>query len=66
MKWIVTAHRDWQRLDIAQFEIEGDTREQAIEIAKQQLATGTVFWTTGEFVKRDEGFVVTGFAETGP
>jgi hypothetical protein len=59
MKWLVTAHRDWQRLDIAQFAIEADTREQAIEIADQQLAGGAVPWSVGELVKSQEGFIVT-------
>ena len=60
MKWVVTAHRDWWRLDVAQFEIEADTREQAIELAKQRLKTGPVRWIEGEMVKRDEGFIVMG------
>jgi hypothetical protein len=58
MKWLVTAHRDWWRLDIAQFEIEADTREQAIELARRQLEVGHVPWIEGEISKRDEGFVV--------
>jgi hypothetical protein len=44
MKWVVTAHRDWQRLDVAQFEIEAETRDDAIELAKQQLAACSVVW----------------------
>jgi hypothetical protein len=55
-----TAHRDWTRVDVAQFEIEDDTREQAIEIANQRLATGPVPWVVGDLVKRDEGFIVMG------
>jgi hypothetical protein len=68
MKWIVTAHRDWWRLDIAQFAVEAPTREEAIEFAKQQLATGPVSWVVGDLVKRDEGFVVTPpeFEASGP
>jgi hypothetical protein len=59
MRWLVTAHRDWQRVDVAQFEIEADTREQAIELAEQHLAADPVPWIEGEPVKRREGFVVT-------
>jgi hypothetical protein len=66
MKWLVTAHRDWERLDIAQFEIEADSREQAIEIASRQLAAGTMPWIAGELVKHDEGFVVTPAEEKQP
>jgi hypothetical protein len=66
MRWIVTAHRDWRRLDIAQFQIEAETREQAIEIAKQRLATGTVPWIAGELAGHHEGFVVTPVEEEQP
>ena len=59
-RWLVTAHRDWARLDVAQFEIEAPTREQAIELAKERLETGPVPWIEGELVKRDEGFIVMG------
>jgi hypothetical protein len=52
MKWVVTAHRDWRRLDIAQFEIEAGTRDQAIATAKQQLAASHVLWVEAD--RRDE------------
>lgn len=60
MRWVVTAHRDWTRLDVVQFEIEAPTREQAIELARRQLETDQVPWIEGEIVKRDEGFIVMG------
>jgi hypothetical protein len=66
MKWLVTAHRDWQCLDIAQFAIEANTRDEAIEIAKQQLVTGPVPWVVGQFAKHDEGFIVTPGEEKRP
>jgi hypothetical protein len=56
---MVTAYQDWERLDIAQFEVEADTRDEAIEIAKKQLATGSVPWVVGEMTRHDDGFVVT-------
>jgi len=59
MKWVVTAHRDWERLDIAQLEIESLTREEATQLAKQQLEAGQVPWIEGEQHLRDSGFIIT-------
>jgi hypothetical protein len=63
---MVTVYQDWERIDVAQFEVEADTREQAIVIAGKQLATSAVPWVVGELVKHDEGFVVTPAEETQP
>ena len=64
-RWLVTAHRDWQRLDIFQFEIEAPTHEEAIELARNEIDSPerTDTWIEGEPHLRDSGFVVTGSAE---
>ena len=61
MKWLVTAHRDWQRLDIIQFEIEAPTREEAREIAREQIDSPerATAWVKGEPHLRDSGFIIT-------
>ncbi len=59
-RWLVTADRDCQCVDVAQFEIEAPTREEAIGIAKEQLELGPVRWFKGELVTTDQGFLVMG------
>jgi hypothetical protein len=60
-RWLVTAHRDWQRLDIFQFEVEAPTREEAIELARKGVDSpnraGT--WIKGDPRLRDSGLIVT-------
>jgi hypothetical protein len=57
----VTAHRDWQRLDILQFEIEAPTREAAIELARGGIDSPKRAgdWVKGEQHLSNSRFIIT-------
>jgi hypothetical protein len=62
---LIKARRKYQaagrRLDIVRFEVEAPTREEAIELARQQIDSPerADAWIEGEPHLRDSGFIIT-------